>query len=130
MPEAELRGEIAAGVDFWGLERGGSLAGVMGIQPVKDVTLIRHAYVRSALRRRGVGANLLRFLRGRIDNPILIGTWAAATWAISFYEKHGFSVVPATMKDRLLRLYWTVPPRQIEASVVLAEAEWLDRHQG
>ncbi len=119
MPKAELARQIEAGVKFWGSEDDGHLVGVMGMQDVLDVTLIRHAYVRSADRRRGTGATLLSHLRSRTAKPILIGTWAAATWAIAFYEKHGFALVQGEAKDRLLRQYWAIPDRQIETSVVL-----------
>ena len=127
MPREELRGEIAAGIDFWGYEEDGALAGVMGIQNVRDVTLIRHAYVRTASQRRGIGVALLESLHARTDRPVLIGTWADAAWAISFYEKHGFTLVSPEEKDRLLRTYWTVSDRQIETSVVLAGPTWFDK---
>lgn len=123
MPEQELRYELTSGVAFWGYEENGELIGVMGIQNVADVTLIRHAYVRSAHRRRGIGAALLCHLRKLADRPILIGTWKAATWAIRFYRKHGFRVVPEEEKNRLLRKYWTIPDRQIETSLVLTEVQ-------
>ena len=129
MPETDLREEIAAGVDFWGSEREGELLGVMGMQPVGDVTLIRHAYVVDACRRRGVGTSLLGYLTNRVRTPLLIGTWAAATWAIRFYEKHGFTVVDPVLKDRLLKTYWTVPQRQIETSVVLADGHWFSQNR-
>ena len=121
MPEAELRHEIANGVAFWGCEENDELVGVMGIQDVADVTLIRHAYVRTALRRRGIGAKLLTHLHKLAEKPILIGTWKSATWAVRFYSKHGFRVVPEEEKNRLLRKYWTISDRQIETSLVLAE---------
>ena len=127
MPEAELRGEIAAGVVFWGLEAGGRLVGVMGLQDVQDVALIRHAYVATAARRGGVGGELLRHLLTQTDRPILVGTWAAATWAIGFYEKHGFALAEPAEKERLLRRYWSIPDRQIETSVVLTDARWRAR---
>jgi len=127
MPREELRDEIAAGIDFWGYEEDGSLAGVMGIQNVRDVTLIRHAYVRTASQRRGIGVALLESLNARTDRPVLIGTWADAAWAIRFYEKHGFTLVSPEEKDRLLRAYWTVSDRQIETSVVLAGPTWFDK---
>jgi GNAT superfamily N-acetyltransferase len=127
MPREELRAEIAAGIDFWGYEEEGVLAGVMGIQNVLDVTLIRHAYVRTASQRRGIGVALLESLHARTDRPVLIGTWADAAWAIRFYEKHGFTLVSPEEKDRLLRTYWTVSDRQIETSVVLAGAAWFDK---
>ncbi|MDE3154329.1 MAG: GNAT family N-acetyltransferase [Acidobacteriota bacterium] len=121
MPADELRREIAHGVVFWGDEEDGQLVGVMGTQDVQDVTLIRHAYVRTDRRGRGIGSRLLAHLRGRTTRPILIGTWAAADWAIRFYEQHDFVVVPAPEKDVLLRRYWTVPERQMATSVVLRE---------
>ena len=124
MPKAELHQELEAGVVFWGFEAGGELVGVMGIQHVQDVTLIRHAYVRAASRNRGIGGRLLAHLRTLTDRPILIGTWAAAAWAIRFYEKHGFRLVTTADKDRLLRRYWTISERQVETSVVLAEPKW------
>jgi N-acetylglutamate synthase-like GNAT family acetyltransferase len=121
MSQDELRQEIAGGVRFWGWEADGELLGVMGIQDVQDVTLIRHAYVRTASRNGGIGGKLLGELRKLTTRPLLIGTWAAATWAIRFYEKHGFQVVSPAEKDRLLKEYWSIPERQIETSVVLAE---------
>jgi N-acetylglutamate synthase-like GNAT family acetyltransferase len=127
MPRGELRHEIDAGVEFWGFEQEGSLAGVMGIQSVEDVTLIRHAYVRTGSQKRGIGAQLLEHLRGMTTGPVLIGTWAAASWAIDFYEKHGFQVVGAGEKDRLLKKYWRIPERQIQTSVVLVDQNWLAR---
>jgi N-acetylglutamate synthase-like GNAT family acetyltransferase len=123
MPEQELRHELASGVVFWGYQENGELLGVMGIQDVADVTLIRHAYVRPAHRRSGIGAKLLSHLRKLAEKPILIGTWKAATWAIHFYRKHGFRVVPEEEKNRLLRKYWAIPDRQIETSLVLAEVQ-------
>ena len=127
LPESELRHEIARGVRFWGYEDGGALVGVMGIQHVQDVTLIRHAYVATAMQRRGIGAALLGALRRRARGPLLIGTWAAADWAVRFYERHGFERVSAAEKDRLLRTYWSVAERQIETSVVLADRAWFAR---
>ena len=126
MPRNKLRHEIDSGVEFWGYEEDGELVGVMGIQDVQDVTLIRHAYVRTAKQKRGVGGELLSHLRLTTSRPILIGTWADATWAISFYEKHGFRVVTVEEKNRLLKKYWSIPDRQIETSVVLAEEKWSD----
>jgi len=128
MPRQELRGEIDAGVAFWGCEEGGELLGVMGIQDVKDVTLIRHAYVRTARRREGIGGRLLAHLRTLTARPLLMGTWAAATWAVRFYEKHGFRRVTHEEKERLLRVYWSIPVRQVETSVVLADETWFDLH--
>ncbi len=127
MPREELAGEIAAGVAFYGRDDGDGLAGVMGIQDVQDVTLIRHAYVRTALRSRGLGSALLAHLQGLAQRPLLVGTWAAAEWAVRFYQGHGFRLVTPEEKDRLLRRYWTVPPRQIETSVVLADARWFEQ---
>jgi GNAT superfamily N-acetyltransferase len=115
-----LRHEIDAGVGFWGYDEAGTLVGVMGLQDVQDVTLIRHAYVRTRNQGTGIGARLLAHLRERTTRPVLIGTWADAVWAIRFYEKHGFRLVGMDEKNRLLKKYWTVPDRQIEASVVLA----------
>lgn len=123
MSHEALGREIGSGVQFWGWEQDGALSGVMGIQDVKDVTLIRHAYVRTALRNHGIGARLLGHLRTLTNRPLLIGTWAAADWAIRFYEKNGFRVVDDQEKVTLLRRYWSIPDRQVEASVVLAEAE-------
>ena len=120
----KLRHEIDDGVVFWGCEEDGTLAGVMGIQPVQDVTLIRHAYVRTGSQKQGIGARLLSHLRKMADGPVLIGTWADAVWAIRFYERYGFEVVGAEEKNRLLKRYWTVPERQIETSVVLADSKW------
>ena len=127
MPEEELRHELDAGVVFWGREQAGKLIGVMGLQDVADVTLIRHAYVATAARRKGIGGKLLEFLLARTSRPVLIGTWAAATWAIRFYEKHGFRVVSPAEKERLLRKYWRIPDRQIATSVVLADPKWQAR---
>jgi N-acetylglutamate synthase-like GNAT family acetyltransferase len=122
MPASELREEMADGVTFWGLEDdSGALIGVMGIQDRSDVTLIRHAYVRTSCRRGGIGSQLLRHLETLTDKPILIGTWAAATWAIGFYRKNGYRQVDREEKTRLLRRYWRIPERQVETSVVLAK---------
>ncbi len=121
MSRDELAREIEEGVVFWGDEEDGELLGVMGVQDVEDVTLIRHAYVRTARRNRGIGSKLLSSLRKRISKPVLIGTWTDATWAIRFYEKHGFKVVSHDEKERLLRKYWKIPERQVETSVVLKE---------
>lgn len=121
MSREELLHEIESGVRFWGYEEEGDLFGVMGIQDVQDVTLIRHAYVRTAKRGQGIGGKLLATLSTNTSRPILIGTWAAATWAIRFYEKHGFKMVTPEEKDRLLKKYWSIPERQVETSVVLAE---------
>jgi N-acetylglutamate synthase-like GNAT family acetyltransferase len=125
MTEAELLEEMAAGVAFWGYEEGGDLLGVMGIQPVQDVTLIRHAYVRPDKQQQGIGRQLLVTLCRQSARPVLVGTWAAAAWAIRFYERNGFQMVSPAEKDRLLCRYWSIPERQIETSVVLADKKWL-----
>jgi GNAT superfamily N-acetyltransferase len=121
MPPGELDGEIAAGVAFWGYEDDGELVGIMGIQPVRDVELIRHAYVAPERQGHGVGSALLEHLEGRSTRPMLVGTWAAAGWAIGFYRRHGFEPVSSERKTELLKAYWTIPERQIETSVVLAK---------
>jgi N-acetylglutamate synthase-like GNAT family acetyltransferase len=120
MSKDELRHEIGDGVLFWGYEESEEMIGVMGIQHVQDVTLIRHAYVRTSRRNQGTGSKLLSYLLKQTDRPILIGTWADAVWAIRFYEKHGFRLVTQEEKERLLRKYWSIPERQVETSVVLA----------
>jgi GNAT superfamily N-acetyltransferase len=125
MSKSERRQEINDGVMFWGYEEDGSLIGVMGIQELRDVTLIRHAYVRTSAQRRGIGGQLLSHLHKLARKPLLIGTWADANWAIRFYERHGFELLPQHQKNRLLQEYWTIPQRQIETSVVLASREWL-----
>jgi len=121
MPAAELDQEIAAGVAFWVYELDGAMAGVMGIQPVRDVDLIRHAYVLPGNQRRGIGGAMLEHLQRLSTRRMLIGTWAAADWAIRFYERHGFELVSAERTPVLLKTYWTIPDRQIETSVVLAK---------
>ncbi len=120
MPRHELDAEVAAGVDFWGWEDAGALVGVMGLQRVRDVTLIRHAYVRPSHQSRGVGRELLAALIARSNGRLLVGTWTAATWAIRFYERHGFRLVDPAEKDRLLDTYWTISTRQRDTSVVLS----------
>jgi GNAT superfamily N-acetyltransferase len=120
MPADELDAEITAGVVFWGYEDGGELIGVMGIQPVADVDLIRHAYVQPAAQGRGIGGALLEHLMSAATRRVLVGTWAAAEWAIGFYRRHGFVQVGPEEKTRLLQTYWTIPERQIETSVVLS----------
>jgi len=119
-----LRHEIDEGVLFWGYEERGTLLGAMGIQHVQDVTLIRHAYVRTAQQKRGIGALLLTHLRQLTARPVLIGTWADAVWAIRFYEKHGFQKVSPREKDLLLKKYWSIPERQMATSIVLADSAW------
>jgi GNAT superfamily N-acetyltransferase len=120
MALAELHRDIAAGVAFWGLAMDDELVGVMGIQPVHDVDLIRHAYVLPDRQRHGVGAALLEHLRRQSKRRMLVGTWEAASWAISFYRRNGFELVSPGSKIQLLKTYWTIPDRQIETSVVLA----------
>ena len=127
MPKDELRRQIDEGVSFWGFEDWGELVGIMGIQPTRDVTLIRHAYVRTACRNQGIGGKLLKFLVQEITTPVLIGTWADAAWAIRFYEKHGFTRLSVEEKTRLLKTYWSIPERQVETSVVLADQKLPDR---
>ena len=127
MPGDELAEEIARGVRFFGYEVEGDLVGVMGSESVRDVTLVRHAYVRTVHRGRGVGGALLEHLQGITETPMLIGTWAAAYWAVRFYEARGFLRVSPDEKEALLRKYWIVPDRQIETSVVLACERWRSR---
>ena len=119
MPAHELDDEIAAGVAFWGFEADGALLAIMGVQPVDDVELIRHAYTAPDSQGRGIGGALLEHLASRGTRQMLVGTWAAAEWAIRFYRRHGFEPVPAERGAALLRRYWTIPERQIETSVVL-----------
>src|SRR3954451_10446754 len=126
MPAAELDAELAAGVVFWGYEDDGELLGVMGVQRVRDVELIRHAYVAPGRQRRGIGGALVERLRDGASAPMLVGTWAAADWAIAFYLRHGFELVAPGRTAELLRAYWSIPDRQIETSVVLE----LARHPG
>jgi GNAT superfamily N-acetyltransferase len=120
MPLAELAAEIAAGVEFWGYELHGQLMGVMGIQPVRDVDLIRHAYVLPGNQRHGIGAALIAHLRSLSKRRMLVGTWADASWAIRFYQRHGFELVATARGAELLEKYWSIPQRQVETSVVLA----------
>ncbi|HYF31883.1 MAG TPA: GNAT family N-acetyltransferase [Chitinophagaceae bacterium] len=124
MPAEELSKQINDGVEFWAYAENGNILGVMGIQFKGDVTLIRHAYVRTSERGKGIGGKLLKQLNSLATTPVLIGTWADATWAIAFYEKHGFRLVSQEEKNRLLRKYWTIPERQTETSVVLASERW------
>ena len=124
MSREQLKREINEGVQFWGFEEDRTLAGVMGIQDKGDVTLIRHAYVRSRMQNRGTGSWLLRFLEATTEKPILIGTWADAAWAVEFYQKHGYRPVSTEEKNQLLRKYWNIPERQVETSVVLAGKKW------
>jgi len=127
MSLAELQHEIAAGVDFWGFEENGVLEGVMGIQGRGDVALIRHSYVRTSRRNKGIGTRLLRFLESTTSKPILVGTWAAAQWAIAFYQKNGYRLVGPGEKDSLLDKYWAISDRQRETSVVLARVSGANR---
>ena len=120
MSGVELDAEISAGVAFWGAIVGGELVGIMGVQPVDDVVLIRHAYVAPGRQGAGVGSRLLGDLRARTPGRMLVGTWAAADWALRFYERHGFALVAREETAPLLRRYWSVPRRQIETSVVLS----------
>ena len=120
MSAQELDAEIAAGVRFWAYQENATPLGVMGVQPVADVDLIRHAYTRPGNQRRGIGGALLRHLQSMTGRRRLVGTWESADWAIAFYRRHGFELVTAQHKDELLRMYWNIPDRQIETSVVLA----------
>jgi GNAT superfamily N-acetyltransferase len=120
MSVEEIRHEIKADVVFWGFEQDGCLAGVMGIQDKGEVSLIRHAYVLTRFRRQAIGEKLLKHLEDLTDKPILVGTWKDASWAIAFYRKNGYYLVSEAEKDRLLSKYWSIPERQIETSVVLA----------
>lgn len=129
MTQEELREGMEAGITFWGYEDDDELVGVMGIQPVQDVTLIRHAYVRPDMQGRGIGGKLLTALSRQTIRPLLVGTWADASWAIRFYVKQGFRLVSAEEKDRLLGKYWSIPRRQIETSVVLADKKWPSRQR-
>lgn len=124
MGAPELRREIADGIAFTIAESDGRVTGVMGMQDKGEVMLVRHAYVATTAQRGGIGTQLLRQVQGASDKPVLIGTWAAAAWAIGFYRRHGFEVVPDGDKEALLRRYWSVPPRQVATSVVLADARW------
>ena len=124
MSEQELKAQIEDGIKFWCYIDNDNIIGVMGIQDRSDVTLIRHAYVRTTARNKGVGSKLLNHLSELTTKPILVGTWADATWAINFYKKYGFELVPIDDKEQLLRKYWTIPLRQIETSVVLASSNW------
>ena len=124
----ELKKEIENSVVFWGFEKDGQLLGVMGIQNKDDVTLIRHAYVLTRSQKLGIGTKLLQYLERMTEKPILIGTWATAEWAISFYEKNGYILASDEEKNRLLRKYWSIPERQVETSVVLGDRKWTEAH--
>ncbi|MDH3376807.1 MAG: GNAT family N-acetyltransferase [Gammaproteobacteria bacterium] len=127
MTRAMLQHEIHDGVEFWGIDRLDELAGIMGTQDKSDVALIRHAYVHPKSQHRGIGTILLQYIATVTANPILVGTWAAATWAISFYERNGYRRVPISQQTSLLTRYWSIPRRQVETSVVLANQRWFDR---
>ena len=131
MSREDLARDIAAGVVFWCLLQQGEMIGVMGMQPVRDVDLIRHAYVRPDHQRSGVGAMLIEHLRSQSSRRMLVGTWKAASWAIDFYRRHGFETVDPATTVLLLRTYWSIPDRQIETSAVLANPPWLapDSHE-
>ncbi len=127
MSKDELQRENEEGVVFWGYEEDGELVGVMGLQHIRDVALIRHSYVHSSKQNQGIGGKLLFHLRRQTARPILVGTWADAVWAIRFYEKNGFQLVSPEEKDMLLKKYWSIPERQIESSVVLVDEKWFDK---
>ena len=122
-PKEYLLHEVEAGVQFWGYEEDGQLLGVMGIQDVQDVTLIRHAYVRTTVRNKGIGGQLLKHLTQLTQRKILIGTWSDASWAVRFYQKHGFRLVIPEEKNRLLMKYWDISQRQVDTSVVLVNRD-------
>jgi GNAT superfamily N-acetyltransferase len=120
MSSTELNEEIESGVQFFGWMEERSLMGLMGIQPLNSVTLIRHAYVLPNQQRRGIGEKLLNhLLRLAKASEILVGTWRAAWLAIRFYQKNGFVLVSREEGDRLLRKYWNIPEQQVTTSVVL-----------
>ena len=124
MSKDELLAQVKDGVEFWSYTDNDKIIGVMGIQHKGEVTLIRHAYVRTAARNQGIGSRLLTHLLSTVSVPVLIGTWADAKWAIEFYKKHGFRILPSEEKDKLLRKFWTIPDRQVETSVVMAGPTW------
>ena len=124
MPKKELKKQISEGVEFWNFKEDEEVLGVMGIQFKNDVTLIRHAYVRTSSRQKGIGGKLLKHLTKLSKTPILVGTWADASWAISFYKKHGFRRLSDKEKNKLLKTYWSIPERQVETSIVLASEDW------
>lgn len=124
MTAAELKREITSNVVFWVVEAEGRLLAVMGIQDKNDVALVRHAYTATESQGRGFGTKLLHHLESLAAQPMLIGTWAAATWAVAFYRKNGYRIVPDEEKDSLLRKYWSVPENQIKTSVVLVDNRW------
>jgi len=124
MSRIQLRHEMEDGVRFWGIEEEQILVGVMGIQDKGRVCLIRHAYIKTSRRKEGIGTRLLRHLESMTEKPILIGTWAAATWAIRFYQKNGYRLLSEAEKNDLLKKYWNIPRRQVQTSVVLADRKW------
>jgi GNAT superfamily N-acetyltransferase len=126
MSREELAKEIADGVVMWVAQEDARVLGAMGMQDKGEVALVRHAYTAPDIQGRGVGTKLLRHVEGLTDKPILIGTWAAAWWAIGFYQRNGYTLVSDAEKDRLLRRYWSIPARQIETSVVLADRRWVE----
>jgi len=126
MPADELGKEMSDGVNFWVAEDHGRLIGMIGIQNKGEAELVRHAYVEPTAQRKGVGTSLLRHVQNLTGKPVLVGTWADASWAIEFYRRNGFTVVSSEQKDHLLRQYWSIPERQIETSVVLVDARWMD----
>ena len=130
MASTELDRELAAGVAFSGYFDGDDLLGVMGLQRVLDVMLVRHAYTQTAHQGRGIGSALLAHVWGQTDRATLIGTWKAATWAVRFYEGRGFRLIDGPLKDELLQRYWTVPASQMDASVVLADSRWAPPGRG
>jgi N-acetylglutamate synthase-like GNAT family acetyltransferase len=130
MPREELESEVAAGVEFWVAEEGENLTGVMGIQDKGEVALVRHAYVLPGSQGKGVGRALLERVVEHAGKPVLVGTWADAVWAIEFYRRNGFTLVSNEAKNALLRKYWSIPERQIETSVVLADARWTRSQSG
>ncbi len=129
MGRDELRREIDDGVVFWGFGMNDGLVGVMGMQNSNDVTLIRHAYVRSGQQRQGIGTILLSLIMSKCRTPMLVGTWAAASWAIAFYSKHGFRLTNRAEGGKLLTCYWRISARQVETSVVLADRAWFEREK-
>jgi N-acetylglutamate synthase-like GNAT family acetyltransferase len=128
MSREALADEIAGGVEFWVIGAGSDVVAVMGLQEKSDVALIRHAYTATESQGKGFGTKLLKAIQSQTKKPLLIGTWAEASWAIDFYLRYGFALVPRGEKDRLLRTYWSIPDRQIETSVVLADNAWMDKH--
>lgn len=127
MPREELEAEIADGVAFWGFEEAGTLVAVMGMQDRIEVTLLRHAYVLTGRRKRGIGSRLLRHLEAMTGKPVLVGTWSAASWAIGFYEKNGYRTLSRRETEVALRRYWRIPERQVVTSTVLADRRWRGR---